>query len=345
MPDHNRTAAILRDFIENPVDRPRFDAFFTLCFHLARGYLAHLGRRGFRLPLEEYAGGSGLNDCTIDCLATLFVSLPGRPFYLVVDYLRGHISPEAPAADIAARLQALIAGHIRQELHRLKAAVDPQSANIRRRIRQAIRAGDYEEFEHSGQQAWAWRGAKNGRRTEMPPVDDTILYQVVSDAIYHESHMPDRCRWVFAALDADDRCQNFLIGYRFLGGMVRVLGDHGDSGPVPLPSPREVYIRSRIQSLASRAVGEAIADAFQHLATKRGLTSTEQSAYRSALVDLMADFAEDGDHDLLPQYLKERLPSAEAECYLSRHKYAWETTVACCKERLRELLRAERLAP
>ena len=78
---------------------------------------------------------------------------------------------------------------------------------------------------------------------------------------------------------------------------------------------------------------------------KRSLTSAEQSAYRAALADLMMDFAEDGDHDLLPQYLKDRLSSAEAELYLTRHKYAWETIAGSCKEKLRELLRAEGLEP
>lgn len=345
MLDHQRTAAILHNFIENPVDRPRFDAFFTLCFHLARGCLARLGRRGFRLPLEEYAGSSGLNDCTIDCLSTLFVSLPGQPFYLVVDYLRGHVSGQTPPAEAAAQLQGLIAGHIRQELHRLKTAADPQSANIRRRIRHVMGTKDFEGLEHGGQPAWAWRRARNGRRAHMPPIGDSDLHNLLLEAVHQETHMPDRCRHLFARLDADDRFQNFLIAHRFLTAMVRVLSDHDDARPVPLPSPRETFVRSRIQSLASQAVGEVISGELRHLATKRGLTSAEQSAYHSALIDLMADFAESGDHELLPQYLKERLPFTETECYLSRYKYVWETTVACCKERLRELLRAEGLEP
>ena len=156
MLDCDRIASTLHRFVEEPTDRQRFDAVFALCFHFARTYLAHLGRRGFRLPLEEYAGASGLDDCTVDCLATLFVSAPGRPFYLVVDYLKEHVGPASPPADVTARFQALIAGHIRQELHRLKATIDPQAANIRRRIRHVMSSEDYEEFEHGGRRAWAW---------------------------------------------------------------------------------------------------------------------------------------------------------------------------------------------
>ena len=70
-------AGLVRDFLANPGDRRCFDAFFAACFHYARGYLAGLAHRGYRLPEDHYSDRSLLNDCTIDCLATLFESRPG----------------------------------------------------------------------------------------------------------------------------------------------------------------------------------------------------------------------------------------------------------------------------
>jgi hypothetical protein len=81
------------------------------------------------------------------------------------------------------------------------------------------------------------------------------------------------------------------------------------------------------------------------LTGRRDLSQAELDAFIAALHDLFEDISTDGDHDVLPRYVKERLEATGIEWDLKRHKYIWETAVTDCKERLRELLRDKGLGP
>lgn len=345
MHDSDHIAGIVRGFLANPGDRRCFDAFFAACFHYARGYLAGLARRGYRLPEEHYSDHSLLNDCTIDCLATLFESRPGRPLHLIRDYFRSKIDKATSAAEVTARFKALIAGHIRQELHQIKTAADPQAANIRRSVRRAMAGSDYEEFERVGYRYWACRSTARVRREEHPPPDAAALAEWLIEAVRNGSDMPGRCRSVFRRLGVDDRFQNFIAAHRLLAAMVDVLTEHSGSRPAPFSLPSSEWVQEAIRTAANGAVRDTLADDLPGLAAKRGFTKEECQAHATALADIMADLAEDGDHDLLPRYLKAELTPDGAESYVDHHKYVWETLVAACKGRLRERLRAEGLEP
>ncbi|HUU46449.1 MAG TPA: hypothetical protein VM118_12025 [Acidobacteriota bacterium] len=343
--DRARVARAIREFLEDPSQGSCFDAFYSVCFHLARSYLAGLGRRGYRLPLEQYAADTALNDCTIDCLITLFACEPGRPYFLIREYLLPKIDGQTPDEQVVALLQGLVAGHMRQELLRLKKAFDPQTANLRRLVRRVMQGDEYEESERNGHPVWRWRGGRDGDRADGDPVDTSTLRHWTLKAVQHHTQMPDRCRVVFAQLDADDRFQNFLISYRFEGAIIDVLGDHSDAQPSGGHSPRFEYILRQVRRFAEQAVADTAADILSGLAAKRALTVDEQLIYVEALSELMSDLAESGDHDRLPQYIKDEIGPERAGEYLTRHKYIWDTLVADCKERLCDRLRAAGLAP
>jgi hypothetical protein len=345
MLDNHALAATVQTFIDHPTERSAFNHFYEAAFHIARGYLRHLTRRGFRLPLDEYSAEGGLTDCTTDCLAPLFASRPGHPCHLIVDYFKGKIEPDTPADRIAALLHGLIAGHVHQELFRMKASFAPQQARLKRRLRAIMTSDEYCEFRHDSTRCWTWRRATQPPRSEQPLIGDNTLSELVLAAVQTETHMPDRCREVFSRLDNDDRFVNAIPAHRLIAAMVQALTRCDDAAPSVVASPQAEFVRRQIDALSDKAIDATIQDCLMALAAKRGLTAAETESLGNALRDLMADFCADGDHDPLPQYAKARLNAHGADWNLKRHKYIWETVVADCKERLREDLIREGLNP
>jgi hypothetical protein len=345
MLDNDAQAAIVRNFIEHPTERSAFDRFYEETFHIARGYLRHLSRRGFRLPLDEYSAEGGLTDCTTDCLAPLFASRLGHPCHLIVDYFKGKIEPDTPVDRVAALLHGLIAGHVHQELFRMRASFAPQQANLKRRLRAVMTSEEYRGFRHNGSRCWVWQGATQHMRTDRPVTDDDTLMELVIAAVRTQIHMPDRCREVFARLDTDERFLNAIPEHRLIAAMVQVLTNHGEAASTETASPHADFVRRQIATASNKAIEVTIQNCLMPHATKRGLTAAETESLGSALRDLMEDFCADGDHDPLPQYAKARLSDNGAGWNLKRHKYIWETVVADCKDRLREGLMHEGLNP
>ncbi len=341
----SRIATIVTAFIEYPADRTRFNAFFELAFHFGRGLLAQRLRAGFRLPLDQYSAQTGLNDCTLDCLATLFASEPGRPFRLVLDYFGAKLTSQSTQEDIAGLFGGLIAGHMRQELHRMKNTYAPQQANLKRRIREIMRTDEFGQFDARDMSFSYWKLATRPGRRDCPVIDEANLNDLILKAVQAHPLMPDRCRAIFAALDGDDRFRNAIPSHLLMTGMVRTLTGFEDWEPQSQREPDQQYMHDLIASLSEDAVSKTITKVLVPLAIKRGLAGSERQAFADALRDLFADYTTDGDHDVLPRYVKERLASTGIEWDLKRHKYIWETVVNDCKDRLRQSLRDNDLEP
>lgn len=341
----SRIATIVNAFIEDPAGRARFNAFFELAFHFGRGFLSQRLRAGFRLPLDQYSAQTGLNDCTLDCLATLFASKPAGPFYLILDYFDAKLTPASTKEDIAGLFGGLIASHMRQELHRMKNTYAPQQANLKRRIREIMRTDEFGQFEAGDMSFSYWKLATQSGRRDCPVIDETNLNDLILKAVQAHPLMPDRCRAIFAALDGDDRYRNAIPSHVLITGMVKTLTGFEDWEPQFQREPDQQYRHDLIASLAEDAVSKTIKKVLVPLAIKRGLAGSERQAFAEALRDLFADYSTDGDHDVLPRYVKERLASTGIEWDLKRHKYIWETVVDGCKERLRELLQDNGLGP
>jgi hypothetical protein len=345
MIESSRIATVVSAFIEDSADRARFDGFFELAFHFARGFLAQRLRRGYRLPLEQYSSQTGLNDCTIDCLATLFASRPGNPFHLILDYFAAKVHSKSTPEDIAGLFGGLIAGHMRQELYRIQNTNDPQQANLKRRIRDIMGGDEYGQFEEGDTRYWVWKHATHSAREDRPIIDDASLGGHTLKAIQAHSLMPDRCREVFAELDQDSRFRNAIPAHQFTISMVKVLTGFEDWEPQSQRAPDQQYVHEQISRLAESATRLTTDHVLIPLSDKRGFTAAEKRSFVDALQDLFRDFSTDGDHDVLPRYVKERLTTAGIEWDLKRHKYIWETVVTDCKDRLREMLRDKGLNP
>lgn len=190
---------------------------------------------------------------------------------------------------------------------------------------------------------YAQRPVPGGRH--LPPADDAAIQHFINGACRLFPDMPERCRSVFDQLDQDDRFQNLLECRRFISAMLRILTDHDDVRPSAESGPRTEYVRRTVRLLAENAIELALDQVLGKQAQKRGFSEDESSAFRRALVNLMDDFTQDGDHDLLPGYLKEAMTPCDESAYLERYKYVWETLVLRCKELLRDMLREEGLAP
>ena len=340
-----RIASLVSDFVADPANRSNFDAFFELTFHFARGFVTHRLRAGFRLPLDEYAAQSGVDDCTLDCLATLFASERARPFHLILDYFTAKLHPDSTPEDIAGLFVGLVMGHMRQELHRMRNTFAPQQANLKRRIREIMRGDEYGQYDVGGVSFCYWKLATQASRRDCPVIDETNLHDVILLAVQAHPHMPDRCRAVFAALDGDDRFRNAIPSHLLTAVMVKVLTGFEEWEPQLQREPDQEYVHELVANLADRAVSQTIKEVLVPLAAKRGLADAECQGFAGALRDIFADFSADGDHDVLPRYVKERFALTGIEWDLQRHKYVLETVVNDCKERLRQALRDNGLEP
>jgi|GEM_PF-6051304 len=338
MLDIHEIAQITREFLQRPLDRQCFRGFFDVCFHLTRGYLRILESRGHHLPVDEYSGTTPRDDLTFDCLATLFASEPGRPYYPIRDYLKAKIDSQTPAEEIMVLLQGIIRKHARQELFHLTEERDPQAANIRRAVRRAMDAGEYDTITYNGALAWALRATGNRRRRELPPIDDNALHSFVLEACRLHPNMPERCRAVFQMLDKEEHFANCIEKRRLNATLINVLIDQRDYAPQGPPTPETAYLlTTRLRHVAT-AIEQTIEQTFTALADKRDFSVKERGGYYEALTNLMFDFVCHGDYDPLPHYLKESIPSLDTETYLKKHKYVWETCAADCMARIRKLL-------
>jgi len=338
-------AQVTRRFLDSTPDRGRFDEFFKTCLALTSGYLQLLIHMGHHLPLDEYAGKSPHNDLAVDCLATLFASTPGRPYYLIREYLGSKIGDLTPAVEIVALLQGMIKKHTRQELSKMAADRNQQAANIRRTVRRVMENGDYEAGTFDTVAVWSLRGTKDCRRGGQPLVDDATLHGWIAEAVHTHSQMPERCRAVFNMLDRDDRFINCIEQNRLIAGFNAVLTDGQDYRPSPDGEPRGAFVHGIGEECARQAATATISGVIARLGAERGYSDELLSGYQRALSNLLEDMSWHGCHDPLPQYLREALPSLDSRSYLKTHKYVWETGVAECLKMLRQLLLERGLKP
>jgi hypothetical protein len=281
----------------------------------------------------------------VDCLATLFASAPGRPCYLIRDYLRGKIDDTTPPAEIMALLQGMIKKHTRQELSKMAADRDQQAANIRRALHRVMENGVYEAARVREVAVWCLRDTKNRRRSEQPVVDDAMLRGWILESVRAHPQMPERCRVVFHMLDHDDRFANCIEQSRLIAGFVAVLTDHEESMPSEAGGPRGDFVVNAAEECAGQAADATFAGVLSRLAMERGFSENQLSGYRRALDNLLGDMIWHGDYDPLPHYLREALPSIDSQSYLKTHKYVWETIVAECLKTLRRLLLERGIKP
>lgn len=341
-PDH--IAKVTRDFLQNPGDQHCFNEFFQVCFHLTRGYLRLLESRGHRLPLQEFAGSNPRDDLAIDCLDTLFRSEKGKPFAMILRYLRERIDTATPASEIVAMLHSLLGRQVRQRLFNLAKEYDPQGANIRRAVIRAMEDSRYLSFRHGGQEVWGLRETTD-QRENLPPIDDNTLHSYVIKASGQKSDMPARCAMVFEFLDHDDRFANCIEQSRLIKFMREVLTELPFESLSTSPDPQAVYRRKIIAQSAAQAIQKTINGALTHLTAKQKFSAEVIAGYREALTELVFDFIHHGTHDPLPHYLTTTLDIPDNKTYLNRHKYIWETCVAECKSSLRRFLRQAGLEP
>ncbi len=342
MIDKCDTARAVRAFLDHPTDRRAFNDLFELSSRMAHSYIAIRVRRGtLHVPSNEFPQSTAVEDCACECLGSLFASKPGRPFYFIIDYFRSRITDQTPPDRVHALLQGMIAGHIDQELMQL----NPQGVSIRRAILRSMGDDSFEVLRVDGRDHWAIRSSAGSRREHLPQVDDSTLQHFIHTACRSFPDMPRRCRSIFEQLDGDDRFQNRLECKKFMPALLRVLTNHDDARPSATSNPRSEYVRRTVQLLAANAVDLAVDQVLTNQARKRGFSEDETSTFRRALANLMDDFGQDGDHDLLPGYLKEAMTACDESAYLQRYKYVWEALVSRCKELLRDMLREEGLAP
>lgn len=221
----------------------------------------------------------------------------------------------------------------------MKNVYAPQQANLKRRIRDIMHSDEFGQSEEGNTSYWFWKAATQPSRIDHPDVDQARLHEMILMAVQAHTHMPDRCRAIFAALDADDRFRNAVASHLLISAMVQVLTSFEDWEPQAVREPDQQFLREQISRFASRAVAETVTEILIPLASKRGLAEAECDAFSHALEDVFLDYSTDGDHDVLPRYVKERLGATGIDWDLKRHKYIWETVVNDCKDRLRQSLR------
>jgi hypothetical protein len=346
-PDSNANE-IIRSFLDHPLDRTRFGAFFELIYRDTLGTLTYLKRKGYRFPDPTGSAPNRLNDLAIDILgAFLAGSTVGQPYPIVLDYFRRAHEQTRSAeqkSDLHPLLLGLLRGFIRQELSRLLKQDDPQIDNLKRRFKDLLNATEFAtiSFDGSSSELVFLSQHRAALRPDRPLIPYGEL-ELIARETFAESHTrADWCRAIFDRINAATDFQNLVRKHELLRAVIIVNMEFLEIDawqPSGLPRPRQALLRK----IADQALDETLAwtkeSIIAEFLAKKRISSEEADLLYLAAEKYLTDYAFDGQTDAVPAYYREVMPEAYHARYLKDYKYVFETIVSKSVENFVERLK------
>lgn len=251
---------IIQEFLLEPRNRRKFNRFFALCHSDCIVYLRSLRARGYRLPIDQYPLERLLDDLAMDLLGGFLASKDDRPFYRLATYFQElfgeHISEESPDA-IYAAFRELLGGFVRQELVRLRGAVEPQILHLERRLKEVLKSGDFGHMfdDATGEHFVFLQEHVSDLRLRKPVISAEALQNIVWDAFFETT---SRTAWilrVFALLNEKTTVRNTVSLNQLIQAAVRV-----NTFSIELESHIPAGLPTPVDSMVEKAAEQAIAD-------------------------------------------------------------------------------------
>jgi len=338
---------IIRDFLRSPRDTEKFNEFYRLIFRHTLGYLNYLRRRGYTMPSETGSRDRQLTDLTVDILGALLRCDGSRPFHVVFEHFDRcgfKELDETSSVDLEESLHALLNGHGRQEISKLRGQEDPQVSHLKRRFKDILKGDEYVTFRRNedGAEYVHLAGSDADLRSDKPAATGASLELLVETAYRSSNSRAEWCRKIFDMLNSDIEYQNFVAKHELLSAIVAVNCrelDPCDGIARKTHQPKEGMLQRLMKQASEHAVERTECEVLAKFIDKKRVSEYESAALITALNAYLSDLCEHGDTDPIPRYFKENMPEEAYGRYLNDYKYVFETTVNKAVEFFKEFMR------
>lgn len=338
---------ILRLFLEKPSDKKRFNDFFALSYRLVRGYLVHLMKQGWSLPLDQTSERDQLGDLTIDVLGPILASAPGRPCYRIVDYFgkKGIIDfSKADSEQLFGEFTSRLFQMVREELRTIRRDADPQVEHLKRRFSDTLSKGEYESFTPKGSSTTYVRLSSdaNTECDKLPLITYEDLLEIVEVTYFNSKTRSQWCSNVFKEIDDRDDIRNCIKKHELLKAVIEVnlryLRDEALLSPQS-PTPESELRRTIAHDVRRQTVTWVRKNVVLRFVEKNRIPEWTLDRFVQAADVYLQDLIESSDVDKLPVYFRVVMPEEEHEKYLKHYKTPFETTLRRAEEEFRRRMK------
>ncbi|MBN1212177.1 MAG: hypothetical protein JXA92_06320 [candidate division Zixibacteria bacterium] len=340
---YTRTYRILLDFLNKPLDKKIFIPFFNMAFHLTKGYLLYLQKLGYKFPLKSYER-QALNDLVIDILGTFLQSKPGRPYYIIFDYLRSRDcfpTGKAEPGRIFDEFTILLRRFIRQEISKLINEENPQVAKLKRRFKETLNKAPYHSFKE-GTECICLYSNKDNLRKDKPKLKHEELLSLVREALNQSKNRTDWCRKIFDLLDRETDRRNYIEKHRLLSAVIAVNIENVELEGATFISPdtpQKELLTKAVDETRQETLSWVEREPLQKYIDKGKITPETATRLLKAVDRFLADFGQNGDSDLITVYFREIAPEITQKEYLKEYKNVFETLINKAREDFIERLK------
>ena len=200
--DSNRLGLILRDFLVEPLNKRRFNAFYSVTYQFTFGYLRFLSYRGYRLTVDDRTGCDPVSDLAIDILGRPLSSEKGNPFHMIFAYFHAigiDDFAKHDTGDLWNKFSIWLRRQIKQELSRLGTERNPQIGNLKRRFHDILKPPEYHSFAAPDNHAECVALAANcaDLRRELSPLPVNLIREIAERAFLKSLNRSQWCRAIF----------------------------------------------------------------------------------------------------------------------------------------------------
>lgn len=336
---------ILLSFLQAPLNRQAFNAFFDQSYRRTMAYLRSLRYCGHRLPFDDRTDTDPLADLAIDVLGEVMAPLNGRLCPGLFDYLERQEIREFRNEDAERLLvlfRAFLRGRIRQRLSRLRMHMNPEAENLKRRTRDVLKElgmikPDQDLVGPPGEPALSC--------SPRPALPRHELHRIIEEAFLCSTTRKGWCEDVFRRIEQSPEYSPQVPLHELLATMVEVNArfmEGEEFGPAALPEPEQELLRRQINAARIAAVDATCERTIQRFIAEQRLTNDEGVCIQRALQRYMEDFCTNGDTDKIPEYFREVMPPDTHNRYLRDYKYLFESILADARKHLRDNLENNR---
>jgi hypothetical protein len=335
-------------FLQKPLDRRCFDAFFRECLRQTVYCLNSLRVRGYHLPSSGEGNSGSLRDLAYGVLGSLLRTERGkRPFHIVLDYFdsKGIARERATSTEkLSDLLTGLLWSFTRQELFRINSEEDPQKAKLKRRLGDVLKGGDYGSDNPPGSAIkYIYLAAnQDNQRIDCPMVSYDVLQRIVENAYLDTCNLSQCSMAVFAELDRMGNVQNRLRKHEFVTAAVSVVLRYletEESRTARLSTPEGDWDVESMTQARQAAVAWLRESVISDFIEKGRITNDTGGRFALAADQYLLDLSAHGNTDPIPQYFREVMPECEHGKYLETYKYVFETIINNAVEDFRRRLR------
>ena len=336
----------LINFLNKPLNRQYFDAFFKLCYQKTISRLGCLKQKGHRIPSEPDAINNALSKLTMDILGSFLRSDTNKPYVVIFNHfnkLKITDYSQTDSEEIFNQFKLLLSGYTHQELSRIKKETDPQLDHLKRRIKDIIKQPEFatfnEESYHIEYVCLAGDKTENLNNHPLIPYDE--LLNLVEEAYYISKNRNEWCRNVFKILDKTPEVQNRLKKHELISAMININIKYVEADglrPSRLPDADYQLYKNDIEDAKKQSLLWLESEILQRFIQKGNITKEESQRFILAADIYLTDMIYSGV-DLLPVYFREVMPESKHSRYLKDYKYIFETSLYKTEEKFKNRIK------